>query len=97
MFQINAHTIPTKDSDQYDKAVGAYVVVYINFPEIDGAFELAKFYIKENGWKIDELEDQYYVINSEEDIENDQIEFYNEALKDGYSMIFHCYESELEE
>jgi hypothetical protein len=97
MFQINAHTIPTKESDQYGKVVGAYAVIYINYPEIDGAFELAKFYIKENGWIIEELEDDYYVIKSKEDLDDDQIEFYQEALKDGFSMIFHCYESEDDE
>lgn len=98
MYLINIHAKPTKESDQFDKVLGAYVSVYIDFKDIDGAFELAKFYTQEEGWDIDEVEKDYFTFNSKEDIVDDEeIELYEEALEYGYSMIFNCYETEDEE
>ena len=96
MFLINAHAKPTKESEQFDKVIGAYISVYIDYKEIDGAFELAKYYIKEEGWKLDEIEDEYFTIDSKSDVESDEEELYNECLEYGCSMIFNCYESEEE-
>ncbi len=68
--------------------------MYINYADIDGAFELAKYYIEINDWKLDELEDEYFILDSSEDVEQEQLQYYNEALEFGYSLIFHCYENE---
>lgn len=97
MFLINAHAKPTKDSDQFGEVIGAYVSVYVKYSDIDGAFELAKYYIKEEGWTIDELEDEYFTINSKDDLDNDEFELYDDCMSQGFSMIFNCYESEDEE
>ena len=40
MYLINIHAKPTEESDQFDKVLGAYVSVYIDFKDIDGAFYL---------------------------------------------------------
>ena len=98
MYLINIHAKPTKESDQFDKVLGAYVSVYIDFKDIDGAFELAKLYTQEEGWAIDEVEKDYFTFSSKDDIVDDEeIELYDEALEYGYSMIFNCYETEDEE
>jgi len=97
MYQINAHATPTELSNQYGKVKGAYVTIYVNYADIDGAYELAKYYIGIDGWRIDELEDEYFVLNSPNDVEKTEVQFYNEALKEGYSLIFNCYESENDE
>lgn len=96
MFLINAHAKPTKESDQYDKVIGAYISIYLNYADIDGAFELAKYYIKGEGWVLDDVEDEYYTINSKSELEDDEQELYDECLEYGFSMIFNCYESEEE-
>ncbi|MFT7330629.1 MAG: hypothetical protein ACI848_000695 [Roseivirga sp.] len=96
MFLINAHAKPTKESDQYDKVIGAYISIYLNYTDIDGAFELAKYYIEEEGWVLDDVEDEYYTINSKSELEDDEQELYDECLEYGFSMIFNCYESEEE-
>ncbi|MER2996284.1 hypothetical protein [Pontibacter populi] len=92
MYQLNAHVLPTESSSKYGQVEGAYAVVFINYADIDGAFELAKYYIENDGWEIDELEEEYLVFESPDDVEEDYLEFYNEALKDGYSLLFNCYE-----
>ncbi|MDV7185977.1 hypothetical protein R3X25_01685 [Lutibacter sp. TH_r2] len=94
MYLINVLAKPTKESDQFDKVVGAYVSIYIDFKDIDGAYELAKFYVVEEGWEIEEVEEEYFSIDSENDVDNEDIELYEEALEYGFSMIFNCYESE---
>ena len=46
MFLINALAKPTKKSEQYDEVIGAYVSLYIDYKDIEGAYRLAKYYIK---------------------------------------------------
>jgi hypothetical protein len=94
MFQINAHVIPTENSENFGRFVGAYANFYINYAEIDGAYELAKYYLAQNEWEIKELEDEYYIIENGDEIDEDQVEFYKEALTDGYSLVLNCYETE---
>lgn len=97
MFLINAHAKPTKESEQFGEVIGAYVSAYVNFLEVDGAFHLAKYYIEQEGWEIDEIDDEYYTIKSKDDLEDDEFELYDECVEYGFSMIFNCYESEDEE
>ena len=94
MFLINAVATPKKSSDQYDEVIGAYVSLYIDYKDIEGAFKLAKFYIKDEGWKVSEIEEEYFVLDSVNDVDEDQTEMYEEALEFGYSIIFNCYEEE---
>ena len=79
MYRIDAHAIPTESSDQYGKVIGAYVVAYINFADLDGAYELVRYYITQNDWKLTETEEECFKIDSKSDMEEDQLEFYHEA------------------
>src|SRR5690606_29053414 len=98
MFKISAHATPTEESIQFGKAKGAYAVVYINYAEIDGAYELAKYYIERDGWIIDDLEDEYIIIEPKEiDADDAHLEYINEAAEDGYSVVFFCYENDEDE
>ena len=67
MFQIIAHVKPTENSKHFDKYKGAYAVLFINYKDIDGAFELANYYIKDDDdWDIIELEQEYFIIEDKE-------------------------------
>jgi hypothetical protein len=55
---------------------------------------LAKSYLTQNGWEIKELDEDYFIIESEENVEDDQKELYREALKDGYFLLLLGYTSE---
>lgn len=94
MYLINIHAKPTKESEQYDEVIGAFVSIYIDYKDQEGAMELAQFYVREEGWKIDEVEEECYTIDSTEDLDEEDIELYEEALEYGFSMIFNCYETE---
>ncbi|APG65324.1 hypothetical protein LPB136_08150 [Tenacibaculum todarodis] len=94
MFLINALAKPKKSSEHYDEVIGAYVSVYVDYKDIDGAFKLAKHYIKEEGWKVTEIEEEYFTLSSLEDVDEDQENFFTEAQEFGYTMVFNCYEEE---
>ena len=94
MFLINALAKPKKSSEHYDKFIGAYVSLYIDYKDIEGAIRLAKFYIKDEEWKVTEIEEEYFTLNSVSDVDEDQKELYEEAIEYGYSIVFNCYEEE---
>ncbi|ALU75693.1 MULTISPECIES: hypothetical protein [Tenacibaculum] len=97
MFLINALAKPKKSSEHYDKVVGAYVSLYIDYKDISGALELAKYYIKDEGWKLTEIEEEYFTLDSINDVDQEQKELYEEAVEYGYTIVFNCYQEEGEE
>ncbi|MDY0780703.1 hypothetical protein [Tenacibaculum sp. IB213877] len=97
MYLINAHAVPGKESEYFNEVKGAFVSVYINYADVEGALQLAKFYIEDEGWKVESIDDDYYVIDGEEELDEDLREFYQEAKEYGYSIIFNCYEEGDEE
>lgn len=94
MFLINALAKPKKSSEHYGEVIGAYVSLYIDYKDIEGAIRLAKFYIKDEGWKVTEIEEEYFTLNSISEVEDDQKELYEDAVEYGYSIVFNCYEEE---
>ena len=97
MFLINALAKPTKSSEQYDQVIGAYISLYIDYKDIEGAFNLAKYYIKEEGWNVSEIEEEYFTLDTVSDVDEEHIELYEEALEYGYSMVFNCFEEDEDE
>ena len=69
---------------------GAYVSCWINFRLYEGAFVLAKFYIRKNGWQIRSLEEHRW-INGPADVTRGSIRYFREAQRDGASFVFHGY------
>ncbi|MEM8568796.1 MAG: hypothetical protein AAGF85_20225 [Bacteroidota bacterium] len=96
MYLFNFHTEPLPTADKYSECKGAYVAVFIDYKDYYGALELAKYYVQASDWKILEIENEYWVLESEEDIEEDNMNYYEEALETGYSVIFNLYENENE-
>ena len=99
MYLINIQAKPKKESEYYDTVAGGFASVYVDYKDIKGAVNLAKYYVKQEGWKVLEVEDEYFTLNSVKDVEqeDDQIELYNEALEYGFSIIFNCYEEDDDE
>ena len=93
MYQIIAHTKPTKDNELFAEIQGAYAVIFVDFKEIDGAYVLARYYIELEGWEIIEFEDEYFIIDSIEDMADDYKQYYDEVLKYGFSLIFNTYDN----
>ena len=99
MYLINIQAKPKKESDYYDTVAGAFASVYVDYKDLNGAVNLAKYYVKQEGWKVVKVEDEYFTLNTIDDVEKeeDQIGLYNEALEYGYGIIFNCYEEDDDE
>lgn len=93
MFLINLHAVPTKKSEHFDEFIGAYVSVYIDYTDEEGAMQLSKYYVEQEGWVVNNIEEEYYIIENSSDLEDDQKELFNEAKEYGYTMMFNAYES----
>jgi len=96
VYQIIASTKRKKYSKNFDCFNEAYAVIFIDYQDVDGEYALAKYYIEVEGWGIIELEKEYYVINSKDEIAEDYIKYYEEVRENGYSLIFNTYRSEKE-
>ena len=94
MYQITAHVKPKKDSEHFGKALGAYATLFIDYNDINGAFALAKFYFEEENWEIIEIEEEYYIIEHKEEMDDNYAQYYDEVFEYGYSLIFNIYENE---
>jgi len=94
MYHIIAHAKPTKASSQFGLAKGAYVAVYLDYKDLDGAFELAKYYIESDGWEILELEDECYLVGSKEEMGEGHEQYFEEVLEYGYSIVFNIYQDD---
>lgn len=97
MLLINLHAVPTKQTDYFDEFIGAYISVYINFKDVDGAMQLAKFYVEKEGWVVNNIEEDYYEIEDVTDLDEEQQELFEEAQEYGYTMVFNAYETSTEE
>ncbi len=82
MFHINIHCKPTEENkEHYGKVLGAYAVMLIDYKDIDGAFELAKFYVKENNWEIIEVEDEYYSFEERQQLGENYEKYFDEVVR----------------
>ncbi|CAL2087880.1 hypothetical protein [Tenacibaculum sp. 190524A05c] len=97
MFLINLQAEPKKGSEYYEKVVGAFVSVYIDYADAEGAIQLAKYYTEEEGWKVNNVDDEFFEIEDEKELDKENREFYDEAKEYGYTMVFNCYESDEKE
>jgi len=94
MLLINLHAIPESTSEYFGKVIGAYVSVYVDYVDAEGAIQLAKFYTEDEGWKVENIEDEFFEIENAAELDEEQKQFFEEAEEYGYTMIFNCYESE---
>lgn len=94
MFHINIHCKPTENNiEYYGKYLGAYAVILIDYKDIDGAFELAKFYVSDNQWEIIEVEEEYFYFEEKEQLVEEYKKYFDEIAEYGYSMIFNTYDT----
>lgn len=69
---------------------GAYVNCYIQFKDYDAAEKLARLLIRERGW-IPEKRTDAWVIQKREMKTKREKQYYSEAMKYGYSLVFHMW------
>lgn len=93
MYLISAEVKPAPNSKhQQEGHSGAFVNCYINYQDIDGAYALVQYYIEEQEWELKAFEEEYFVLDSLDDVEDEFHQYYQEALEDGYAIVFYIYD-----
>lgn len=75
---------------------GAYVNCYIQFKDYDAAEKLAKLLIREQGWIPEKLTEAWELRKSRLKTKKEK-QYYAEALKYGYSLVFHMWPKDAED
>lgn len=79
------------------KSGGAYVNCWINFQLEDGARHLAAYYVNQEGWIVEEIEESRWVQQQASDDNADGLRYFSEALRDGASLVFNMWPTNGEE
>ncbi len=69
---------------------GAYVNCWINFKDFEAAEKLSKLLIREQGW-IPEIKTRESKVNRKSLKTKKEKQYYAEAIKYGYSLVFHLW------
>ena len=69
---------------------GAFVNCWIDFKHYEGALLLAKFYIRQEGWRIRRVQEHRW-ITGPTDVARGSVRYFSEAKRDGASFVFHRY------
>jgi hypothetical protein len=91
LFTIRSRINPkSKVSEEFREFGGAYVNCYIQFKDFEAAEKLAKLLIKEQGW-IPEMRTDAWQIQKKELRTKKDKQYYSEAIKYGYSLVFNMW------
>ena len=90
LFRILAE--PDPDNEEVDRDVaGAYVNVWIDFPEPDAAEVIARYYIKDAGWVPITTEETTWVEETDYNEGDESREYFLEALVNGSCRVFYTW------
>jgi hypothetical protein len=70
MFLITILAKPTLENNEAKEISGAYVNCWINFQLQDGAILLAKYYVEQENWFIEKIDEISWV--AEDEFEDDR-------------------------
>jgi len=77
------------DTELAKDAGGAFVNCWINFREKDGAENLAKFYLAQEGWNYEETQEANWVEEQDYDNDPEGIQHFSEAETDSACFVVH--------
>ena len=97
LITFEAFPNPKQNPDDFKEFGGAYVNCWIDFALENGAVELAKFYIKQNGWKPHKIIDENVWFDKEDCETTEQKIYFDEAIECGATLVWHKYPFESEE
>ena len=90
LFTFRSRVNPkSKRVKEFSQFGGAYVNCWISFKDYEAAEKLAKLLIRESGW-IPELKTGDSLVQRKE-VKKEEEQYYAEALKYGYSLVFHTW------
>jgi hypothetical protein len=80
----------SKTSQKYHDVGGAYINCYISFRDFEAAKKFAKLLIRDEGWIPEKVIDAWKIQKREMRTKRDR-QYYAEAIKYGYSLVFHLW------
>lgn len=101
IYLIQIEAKPQIDNPESNECVGAIVNCWVKSKNIKSALNTAKKFVINQGWEVISIEDELvvsrdmYLGDSEEDEE--LLECFDEAMREGISAIFYTYEDNEDE
>jgi len=98
LITIRSRIKPNSEAaKEFPNIGGAYVNCYIQFKDYDAAEKLAKLLIRErSGWLPEKRTDAWELRKSKLKTKQEK-RYYSEALKFGYSLVFHMWPKDAED
>lgn len=91
LITIRARIKPNSEAtEKFPDIGGAYVNCYIQFKDYDAAEKLAKLLVRQRGWIPEKTTDAWVLLKSKLKTKKEK-QYYSEALKYGYSLVFHMW------
>jgi hypothetical protein len=91
LFTIQSRVNPkSKVAEELSNVGGAYVNCYVSFKDVAAAEKLARLLIRAQGW-IPQKEAGAWKISRAKLKTKRERQYYSEALKYGYSLVFHTW------
>lgn len=82
---------PTPEAQEYEQAGGAYVNCWIRSDSRDQAEARAATLIEDYGWDVEALEEQSTVTGADYGEDDEDREFYEQALVEGEVLVFNTW------
>jgi hypothetical protein len=84
------HAVAHKGNEHHPVGSGAHVSCWVNVRLYEGALELARFYVKQQGWSVRSVTSHAW-LNGPSHAVRGTVRYYREALHVGASFVFHEY------
>ena len=91
MFFLTYLAIPTPDAKEFYESGGAYVSCWIQSGDRSAAEQRAKDLIHEYGWSVESFEEGAIVTSADYDQDDEDREFYEQALVEGEVLVFNTW------
>ena len=90
MYLLTYHVLPSAEHPETNELGGAYVNCFIERKDLLSAEQTARQLVENERWEIDKL-DNSQLLESENDVGDEKLEYYRQALIDKEVLVFHSY------
>lgn len=97
MFFFTFLAVPTPDAKEFQDSGGAYVNCWIQNKDRQEAEQRASDLIHEYGWSVEALEEGATVTSAAYSQDDDDRQFYEQALVEGEVLVFNTWPRDKEE
>jgi len=91
MYFLTFHAVPTPDAKEFHDSGGAYVSCWIQSQDRQDAEQRATGLIQDYGWSVEALEEGAIVSSSDYDEDDEDRQFYEQALVEGEVLVFNTW------